>query len=198
MSNQWPRRETSPNPLDDAIDRAVRAMMNVDPRPGLRGRVLARLERSPAPAAWLPRLALASAILAAIVGAVFLFRPAQAPTRIVQQAADRSVALPAPAVVARRGEAASADASPAPMSRTAKPAVTETPIRMPRVADVFGSRNAGIASAASADAEEVVFTEPAAATDELPGAPPLIVVPQIVVAPLQLERIGSDRLPPRK
>ena len=48
--------------LDDAIDRAVREMMQVDPRPGLRRRVLARLERSAhgpglraAPDTWLRR-----------------------------------------------------------------------------------------------------------------------------------------------
>jgi len=192
MSNHWPRGET--NPLDDAIDRAVRTMMNVDPPAGLRRRVLSRLETSPGPVPWLPRLALGMAVLAALVVAVLLLRPAPAPTELVQQAAGRQAAPAPPVATADESQKAKPTVAAPPSARTA---VTETPIPMPRVADVFGARNAAV-TAANADVEEVVFADPGGAEGELPGAPPEIVVPQIVVAPLQLERIGSDRMPPRK
>ena len=62
--------------LDDAIDRAVRDIMSVEPRAGLRGRVLDRLERRPGPGFALPRLAGAAAAIAVAVIAFVLLRPA--------------------------------------------------------------------------------------------------------------------------
>ena len=62
--------------LDDAIDRAVRAIMSVEPRAGLRGRVLDRLERRPAVVFALPRLAGAAAAVTVATFAFLLLRPA--------------------------------------------------------------------------------------------------------------------------
>ena len=54
-------------PLDDAIDRAVRGMMSVDPAPGFEGRVMQRLERpAPTPVGW-PRLTAAVAVGAMLI-----------------------------------------------------------------------------------------------------------------------------------
>src|SRR5262245_51861307 len=57
--------------LDDAIDRTVRNMMEVDPAAGLRGRVLARIdEPEPGRGLSFPRLAAMTALAAAVVLAI--------------------------------------------------------------------------------------------------------------------------------
>jgi len=61
--------------LDVAIDRAVRRMMAVEPRAGMRGRVLARLGE-PKPSA-VPRFAYAIAAAVVIVLAVVMWKPAR-------------------------------------------------------------------------------------------------------------------------
>ena len=53
--------------LDEAIDRAVREMMNVEPRGDLRARVLAELGGPPARVSLWPRLAFASVALVAAI-----------------------------------------------------------------------------------------------------------------------------------
>ena len=63
------------SPLDRAIDRAVREMMHIDPPPGLRRRVLSRLEppvaRRPL---FLPRYVFAAAALAMLIVAAMFMR----------------------------------------------------------------------------------------------------------------------------
>jgi hypothetical protein len=74
-------KHLSDGQLDDAIDRAVRDLMSVEPRTDLRARVLAELEGAPArPALW-PRLAFGGAALAlaAVLVAMLVSRPAQPP-----------------------------------------------------------------------------------------------------------------------
>jgi hypothetical protein len=53
--------------LDTAIDRAVRELMDVDPRPGMSHRVRARLETSPRPILTVRRLVTASALVLALL-----------------------------------------------------------------------------------------------------------------------------------
>ena len=86
--------------IDAAIDRAVREIMSVEPRPGFRRRVLERLTDAP-PARWSwARVTVGMAAAAAtLVGAVWLSTPDRspapaAPTFARQQPAD--VVLPAP------------------------------------------------------------------------------------------------------
>ena len=73
--------------LDEAIDRAVREMMNVEPRADLRVRVLAELGGPPARVSLWPRFAFGSMALAAAILAFFLF--AKRPT---DRAVEHSVA----------------------------------------------------------------------------------------------------------
>src|ERR1700752_256925 len=71
-------KQLSDKRLDDAIDRAVREIMSVEPRTDLRARVLAELERGATRVALWPRLAFGAA---AIGVAVLLFTTiAQRPT----------------------------------------------------------------------------------------------------------------------
>ena len=76
--------------IDDAIDRAVGDMMQLDPNPGLRRRVLSRLERSSRPrilwwsGSW--QLVSAAAVLMIIVTVVGA-RWRQTPAEVAQTAA---------------------------------------------------------------------------------------------------------------
>jgi hypothetical protein len=65
-----------PRPLlDDAIDHAVRELVQTDPRPGLRRRVLDRITAPPARLAWFPKLLIPASAFAAIALAIVLMRP---------------------------------------------------------------------------------------------------------------------------
>jgi hypothetical protein len=122
--------------LDVAIDRAVRRMMAVEPRAGMRGRVLARIGE-PQPWAF-PRLAYAVAAAAMIILAVVMWKPA------------RPVESPdAPLVVASNPPSEPVTTAPAPVTQPvperAAPAAgpTERPRRErlpdpPSMAQVFG------------------------------------------------------------
>jgi hypothetical protein len=183
--------------VDRAIDRAVRQIMSAEPPPGLRRRVMARLE-APAPRPSLvPRVALAAAALAAVVLAVILLRPSPPAVldtvRTDAEPATRTVtAPPAPAAEIRPPARAAVDAPP---RRT----LTREAIPMPRIANVFGAR-AARAEAAAAAVDDVVFSQedtvPRAA--DLPGMPPPITVSRIAIAPLEVERLRVDQLPTRK
>jgi hypothetical protein len=201
------------SPLDLAIDRAVRRMMHVDPPPGLRRRVLARLEAPPARASLFPRFAIAAAALAMLVLAVFVARrdthpPVPAPGP--QPAATSAAANPAPiAVPAPAPSASAAD----PSGRRASPQRARGPhsemIRMPKIGNVFGSRGAGVTAAnASAAAPETVFpsagavpeavSRPEPAAEDAIRIAPLPAIPEISIAPLRIEILRIEPLPIRK
>src|SRR5687767_4107608 len=77
------------SPLDAAIDRAVRRMMNVDPPAGMRRRVLSRLDSPVRSSGFFPRFAFAFGALAVIVLAVLVIRrdgPAPAAPASIQVA----------------------------------------------------------------------------------------------------------------
>jgi hypothetical protein len=61
--------------LDEAIDRAVREIMSSEPRAGLRGRVLERLERAGSNWITVPRLAAAAALVTIVLAGLLLSRP---------------------------------------------------------------------------------------------------------------------------
>lgn len=200
MSEDTLRGHRQDGAIDRAIDRAVRDIMSVEPPAGLRRRVLSRLDAPPPRATLLPWCTGAVGALAAGVLAVLLLRPAPAPVAppVVEQAAKAPAAsAPAPAATP------TPQSTPGPASvagaQTARRTMTDTPIRMPRIANVFGTPGAGVAAAA-ADIEGVVFPETptAAAREETAGTPHPISVPQITIPPLQVERIRVEPMPTRK
>ena len=67
--------------MDEAIDRAVRDIMNVEPRSDLRARVLAELDGPPTRLAFWPRLAFGGVALAlvAVLVAILMPRPTERP-----------------------------------------------------------------------------------------------------------------------
>jgi hypothetical protein len=181
--------------LDVAIDRAVRQMMAVDPPPGLRHRVIARLKHQEAPAwRFLPRFAMAGGALAVIVLAVVMMRPGA------------SVAPPQESVVA----------TTAPQPQPAPPTVAEAPPRIvtppptvagprreplpapPQMAEVFGTRDARVAAATVADVPMddpfTPETEPGTTfRSPIAGLPPLRIE-DLQVLPLQVPPLRINPL----
>jgi hypothetical protein len=83
--------------IDTAIDRAVHAMMRVDPPMSTRARVLARLEVPAHPFFRLPRLAAAAALAALVVLAVIMTRdpaPEAPAATVAERAAEPQVQQP--------------------------------------------------------------------------------------------------------
>jgi hypothetical protein len=176
MNNDSPWTGPHESPLDRAIDRAVREMMHVDPPPGLRRRVLSRLETPVAKRRlFVPRYAWGAAALVILIVAVMFTRD------------DRSepvTVVPQPPVAARESTpplepSAAPPRAPVPAprptaSRVPSPLVTRDPIPMPRITNVFGTRTAGVSAAAESGVEAV-----------WPGAdPPSNAVAPLVIAPL--------------
>lgn len=158
--------------IDRAIDRAVREMMQVDPPPGLRRRVLARLDR-PAKrrGQLLPQFALAAVALAVLaLSLTQVWYRGEPPTP-----------PKAPVVATRSIEPV--QAPPEPLNPSPKPApITRERIAMPHITNVFGNRAAG-ASAATIDGitRQVVATP----LEIVPlSARPLVIKP-LIVPPLQ-------------
>jgi hypothetical protein len=184
--------------VERAIDRAVRRIMDVDPPAEFRRRVMSRLASRSPRVSFLPRFAVAAAALAAVVLAVFLLRPEPAPvSQPTQQAAATPPAVPVTTPAPSRPTSAEPQASVAQAPRRV---VTDTPIRMPRISNVFGARDARVVAAA-AEIEDVVFPKlPGDVTrdESLPGMPPPIEIPRITIAPLQIEQVRIEPMPIRQ
>jgi len=170
-----PRRlgSASATRLDRAIDRAVRDMMQVDPRPGFRRRVLARLDPEPVQSSMFLRVALVGTVIAILILAVMVIVPdrrSELRPTLAQRDGPPSTTAPQ--------SAAPSNPSPSktsvPPRRT--PGLTRERILMPRIANVFGSGRNGVA-AASVD-DNAVWPAPAPPQD-LPGAPAPLVIPPI-------------------
>jgi hypothetical protein len=180
--------------LDRAIDRAVRDLMQVDPRAGFRRRVLARLE--PAPMRSSPmffRVAGAGA-LAVLVLAVLVLRYGGSTVDVdrARPAADQS-GTQGRQPVTRQLDATRVTAPPSQARRERDHSprrTTREPIPMPRVANVFGDRQTGVA-ATDVDADTLWPANPEPAPREnSPDAPPPLLIPPlepaapIVIPPL--------------
>lgn len=184
MNNDSPWSGPHESPLDRAIDRAVRKMMHVDPPPGLRRRVLSRLdlhaaERRP----FVPRYAWGAVALVILIVAVMFTR---------DHRIEPGAVVPQPSVVAARptppsdGSAAPTQA-PAPRkspSQLSSLRITRETIPMPRIADVFGTRSAGV-SAASERGIEAVWPD---ANNPSSSVPPLVITP-LTPAPIETPAI---------
>jgi hypothetical protein len=196
-----PRRLASESRLDRAIDRAVRDMMHVDPHPGFRSRVLARLEPEPARFAMVMRLAIVAGALAVLVLGVMVIRPdrrSDLPGNIAQETTPRAQSAPQGAV-SRKAPAGGTNTA-ATRVRGRRPRgerLTSEPISMPPVTNVFGDRSG--AAAASVGADTVWPAPPPETQDERSAAPAPLVIPPleppapIVIPPLNSRGPGEGR-----
>jgi hypothetical protein len=154
--------------LDRVIDHAVREMMHVDPRPGLRQRVLHRLNDRPQRGGWLGVGALATAATLAVILVGITIDPSEP-----QPASPGQVAVQSSAPGALPPEPPTADEKP----ETVPPAPVETATRAePTPESVFGPRTDRVRGASTPGPE---------VTD------PLRPVGPIAVSPLQ--RQGSSK-----
>ena len=189
--------------IDDAIDRAVGDIMQLDPHPGLRRRVLLRLERSVRPrilwtwGSW--ELVSAAAVLMIIV-AVVGGRWRQTPVEVAQT----PTAPLAPSAFAREAPSR----KPADKSALSAPVAPVSPPgrnAMARSEAIFGARQDRV-SAATAERLAVegqsVFVPPVAEQGSIAVAPivmrPLAQMEALRIAPLEIQRITVPALsPPR-
>ena len=176
--------------LDRAIDRAVREMMHVDPRPGMRLRVLARLNAPAERRSWMvPRPVFAVAALAILIVSYIALN--NRPVTIGDPVAGSRAATSTPPTPAqaRTDSVVQQARGNDPRSRPAAPRVTRERIPMPRVSNVFGARSTQV-SAATDRAPGVVWID----TPVRSTAAPIETIEPITIAPLQTSPIVIEPL----
>jgi hypothetical protein len=185
------RRESpgmSGSPLDRAIDRAVRKMMQIDPPAGLRRRVMARIEAPPRRRTiFLPAFAAAAAVLAIVVLGIVAARQGRVAPAGVE--APATMAGQTPPVDTRVARAPAPDPPPVPRARRAVvPRPTgfrREPIPLAHVDDIFGAPTTAVAAAADATAEAVWQVPAALEGDSSTAGAAAIVVPPVGVTPIE-------------
>jgi hypothetical protein len=172
--------------LDNAIDRAVRGMMEVDPAPGLGGRVVDRLEDAPARRGLTLSFA-AAAVTMALLAAVVLLQTI-GPSETVQPAAPMSPAAqsaavnPSPAGGVPTGDASS---PPTPLPSPSKGTIDR--VRdLPRPTVVFNGARDRVSAANARPAAAVADETPAPA---MPIPETFVPISPIVIAPISIAPI---------
>ena len=168
--------------LDSAIDRTVRGMMQVDPRPGLRHRVAGRLAAPPRSTSWMFPAAAAAAVVAVVFVSWTVLRTPDAPVAHQSQIA----VSPAPTPDSRPSVPGVVPVQPAATAARRSPARQP----MPRLEADFGPRRDRV-TATSVDTASAIAPMPPAGIPYEP--PPFIgaVAPltPILIAPIEVEPI---------
>lgn len=196
--------------IDQAIDRAVRTMMHVDPPAGLRRRVMSRIEAPPPRRAFLlPAFAVGAAALAILVLTVVITRDSRVdPAPVAPPSVVAEQTPPAVNPVVRAPEP-DAPAAPAPRKvGRRRTGFHSEPIPMPQVADIFGTRTGAVAAAADPTADAVwTIPPPAGVENSVAALAPIAVRPldlipiethPIVIAPLLAGRLPDGPSSPPK
>ncbi len=167
MNNEFSFSAAREARIDRAIDRAVREMMQLDPPPGLRRRVLARLnDPKERRSYFLTRYAFAAMAMVVLMMSIMLLTNRVEPPTPPKPP---MVALPAPAPAI---QATIHWEGPDIPGR-----ITKEPIRMPRVTNVFGTRS-GDVTATTIDAGKRVIVVPPLKIVPL-SARPIVITPTI-------------------
>jgi hypothetical protein len=195
--------------LDDAIDRAVRDMMTVEPPSDLRARVLAELDGPPARFAVWPRFAFATLALALAIATLVTIQQGRSAHREAPQVATSSpssVTSPEPAAPPSTSAPTSPDDStPAPRPDVSA-AVTAPGLQRPKTATPSRSHpmQDRVIQAASIDTIEEAAAgsapvEPVDGTRSLGGVHlKPITQSEIVITPITVERIEITPLSSRR
>ena len=187
-NNNYPRRL-----LDDAIDRAVHELVQAEPRPGLRRRVIAKVNAPAKQSSWAVRFLLPAATMAAIVLLAVWLRPvappAQAPApQVVQQ----QPTVPPPQVQPRAPIAGAPAPAPVLVRRS-------SPRPQPPVQFTFGAPTDRVSATSVTEPTDrstiPVESVGAPAIDSLMALPPIHIAPievkPIVIKPIEVKPIGS-------
>lgn len=180
-------KETSLNDvrLDRAIDRAVRELMQIDPAPGLRRRVLSRIN-APVERRVFPvmRYAFAAATLAAVVLSITLM-PGHVEPPTPPQAPSPIVSAGAPPVDLEAVLSTSTITNPSLPTPTRSPGISKERIPMPRITNVFGDRRSGVSAATVREPDAIrVAPETLAPLTIVPlSARPIVIEPLVLGTP---------------
>ena len=180
--------------LDRAIDRAVRDMVQVEPRPGLSRRVADRLERPVAGSfGWLPAVTTA-ATLVVLLTAFALYEPPvedQAPATRITSATPSPAMLPRPEPTPESTTVPAAPV-PSPAARAAAPRQRVAPRRTS--ASIFGEPTGRVSAADIGSAPDAAPLD--SGTDIELAAVPSALVPMapIMIAPIRLAPITLSPL----
>jgi hypothetical protein len=181
--------------LDDAIDRAVRGMMQIDPRPGLRHRVAGQLHAPARRVAWILPTFAAAALCAIVVVAIVLLR-----SPITRPVLEPQVAVAQPGVPTAPPARAT---EPRVVAAAPGPPPAPTPRRRSQPDGIFGTQHGRI-SAASLRAETPAVAAPVLESSEPAvdpgGLPPFaaIAVRPIEMTPIAIAPLSVSALPIRR
>jgi hypothetical protein len=178
--------------LEEAIDRAVHDIVHREPPPGLRRRVMARLEAPRPPARFLPRLAFVAAaavVVAGVTMAVFRTNGPDATTPPARVAAAQPAAIERPPLPPAPESAA---APPSPVSAGRPPAARRAPERRPivdpsQLTRIFGERQGRVGAASLPEGPRALPAGDAVPVP--PAAVGLPALPDIQIAPIRIEPI---------
>lgn len=185
MNNDSSLGRGGESPLDRAIDRAVREMMHVDPPPGLRRRVLFRLEpsvtRRPL---FLPRhvFAAVAVALALLLGAAMFMRN-QGGSPVGNETAPSIASGTPPRVQPGPAPEPQPARDPKDTARGSSTPITRERIQMPRVTNVFGTGTSRV-SATADPGSDAVWTGDAGRPKDDASNPvaPLVIAPLMPAA----------------
>ncbi len=175
--------------LDHAIDKAVRDLMSVDPPPGLRRRVMSKLDAGASRRGFglLQYGLMASACVVLVLAVVLMMPRRTGPART--GTIESTQAGKAPTATAPVPDSPTKEPRPKETAsgRGLSDRVTRERIPMPRVTNVFGARTADVSATAEPRTEAVwpvlvVPENPPAAIAPLVIAP--LETPALVVAPI--------------
>jgi len=175
--------------LDNAIDRVVREMLDVEPPADLRAKVIARIDERPAssfqvPAFSFQRLAAVggTAALVALVLGLALVRRAEPPA---QPPAIAGAQAPEPLPVAATPQPPiGVPAAPTPLAVTARTAVAQTPARVAYAAPADRTQAAAIDPLTAITPIGVAPIDRSSITPEPIGVRPLDRITEMQIAPL--------------
>ena len=188
-----------PGPLDGAIDQAVREMMTIDPRPGLRRRVTNSIK---IPSHRAPGLRFGLAALGVVMAALLSIvvgrqsdpaRPVHAPQVAVTAPAAPATPLAGPQAIEPLPPAVSAPELARPRAKATTPAPTPE--------SIFGPRQGRVAAASvssrSAAAVAAVWVAIPADAARWSAMTPITFQPMMVV-PLAIQPLFTGPRSPRK
>ncbi len=166
--------------LDEAIDRAARAMTAADPRPGLSRRVLARLQARRTPWLSVPRATVAATVVTIAVAAMLVSRtPAPAPQEL-PAGRDLTLAVRDAPRVPPRHAASAAPLGAGPVTRGLRPRGHREPV------DAIPPFAGGLHVTPLRDIVPITLD---------PAGPRALDAPEVVVAPLAaIEPLRVDPL----
>lgn len=181
--------------LDAAIDATVRDIMQLDPRPGLRRRVLSQLHSPAAASSWTLRVLVPAGALTSLVAALFVLAPReQSPAPVATSAPAVASSAIAPATM----PTAAAAVPPPPVAEASSPRERHAPRhagpprKLTKGSDLFGSRT-GRVTAASVPLSASIKRANSGQLAHWPRPLPLVVVPGLVIPPLGLPPIAPAK-----